>query len=169
MVTTTYPATSKSRHRLRRCTTAGSPGPDPGDPLAAARDSLRTASRLPFAASQPSAWLSRFTHQVDAARNAIRDYVVSENRQDSAICQIERDQPRLHPAVEQQRTEHAELVRHAKRLWDEAHGTPRVDIWRMIDLGEKAMLLEMALARHQDRLVRLVYESTNRELGGEAG
>ncbi|MBA4181264.1 MAG: hypothetical protein C0506_11800 [Anaerolinea sp.] len=95
--------------------------------------------------------------------------MISSNRADSVLSAIEREEPRLRAVVEKQRGEHAELVRQAKSLSEEAASTPDVDIWRMIDLGEKAILLEMALARHHNRLVRLVYESTNRELGGEAG
>ena len=40
-----------------------------------------------------------------------------------------------------------------------------VDIWKMIELGERAILLEMALARHYNRLAQLIYESTAVDVG----
>ena len=85
------------------------------------------------------------------------------------MMQIERDEPRLKDAIERQRQEHADLARQIEDLYAEVSVANDIDIWRMIDLGEKAILLEMALARHHNRLVRLVYETTNRELVGEAG
>jgi len=90
-------------------------------------------------------------------------------RPDSPMSEIERDEPRLKPAIDRQRAEHRVLSRQADELFAEASIANDVDIWRMIDLGERAILLEMALARHHNRLVRLVYETTHRELGGEAG
>lgn len=169
MVTTTYPNTPKPTRRPARCGTPRHFARGTREPLAAARGSLHAAARLPFASSQGAVWRSRFAHHVETARNAVREHVISSNRADSVLSAIEREEPRLRTVVEKQRCEHAELVRQTKSLSEEAASRPDVDIWRMIDLGEKAMLLEMALARHQDRLVQLVYEATNRELGGEAG
>lgn len=139
------------------------------DPLAEARDMLRAAARLPFAANQPAAWRARFAQHVATARAAVRQHITRSSRPDSPMNEIARDEPRLQAVIDKQRAEHAQLVHQADLLWAEADSVPDVDIWRMIDLGEKAILLEMALARHHNRLVRLVYESTNLELGGEAG
>jgi hypothetical protein len=35
----------------------------------------------------------------------------------------------------------------------------------MIELSEQAILLEMALARHHNRLTQIVFETTHRDLG----
>lgn len=139
------------------------------DPLAEARDTLRAAARLPFAASHPAQWRAKFVHHVATARSAVRQHITKSSRPDSPMNEIAREEPRLQAVIEKQRAEHAQLAHQADLLCEEAGSSPNVDIWRMIDLGEKAILLEMALARHHNRLVRLVYESTNRELGGEAG
>jgi hypothetical protein len=139
------------------------------DPLAEARDLLRSAARLPFVASHPETWLAKFSHQAEMARSAVRQHILKSARPDSPMNELARDEPRLQAVIDKQRAEHAQLVRQAELLCAEAQESPNVDIWRMIDLGEKAILLEMALARHHNRLVRLVYESANLELGGEAG
>lgn len=139
------------------------------DPIADAREMLRLAARVPFAASQPMSWHNRFRQHAAGARAAIRQHITRAGMPDSPINEIERSEPRLHAAIERQRDEHELLAAQADELVQEVSSAAAVDIWRMIELGEKAILLEMALARHHNRLVRLVYETTNRELGGEAG
>ncbi len=106
---------------------------------------------------------------VSAARDAMHRHITRSARADSPLSQIERDLPHLKTAIERQRSEHRDLGRQVDALLDDASREERADIWRMIDLGERAILLEMALARHHNRLVRLVYETTHREFGGEAG
>ncbi len=139
------------------------------DPIAEARQLLHAAARVPFAAARPLQWRTSFAQHVGAAREALHRHISRSARGDSPMSEIERDEPRLKPVIERQRAEHGTLSRQADELVAEASLVSDVDIWRMIDLGERAILLEMALARHHNRLVRLVYENTNRELGGEAG
>jgi hypothetical protein len=136
------------------------------DPIAEARELLRQAARVPFAASQPMAWHSRFRALVLRAQAALARHVVSSQVPGSPLSEVERPEPRLQPVIDRQREEHEALVRQAADLIAGVGEPSEVDIWRMIDLGEKAILLEMALARHHNRLVRMVYESTNLDLGG---
>jgi hypothetical protein len=51
----------------------------------------------------------------------------------------------------------------------EAEGLDQPGIWTMVELGEQAMLLSQALEKHQSRLLDIVYEANQRDLGGEAG
>lgn len=139
------------------------------DPIQDARDLLRQAARLPFAAGHPRQWSTRFVRHIGGARTALRQHIARTLRPDSPMSMLEAEEPRLHAALERQREEHLTLARQADELYAEASVNPDVDIWRMIDLGERAIMLEMALARHHNRLLRLVYETTNRDLGGEAG
>ena len=81
---------------------------------------------------------------------------------------VENQEPRLLSKIEGQREEHDAFAARADELVSEASAPGEVDIWKMIELGEKAILLEMALARHHNRLMQLVYEATLRDLG-EAG
>jgi hypothetical protein len=149
--------------------TAERNGVAPTDPIGDARELLRRAARLPFAANYPLAWSSKFAQLIGDARSSVRQHIARATRPDSPMAQIEREEPRLHAAIERQRAEHTELARQMEDLHAEVSIVGDVDIWRMIELGEQAILLEMALARHHNRLMRLVYETTNRELGGEAG
>lgn len=136
------------------------------DPIAEARETLRLAARVPFAASQPMAWHSRFRELVLQAEAALARHIVRSQVPGSPWSEVERPEPRLQPVLDRQCQEHEALVAQAADLVAGVGEPSEVDIWRMIDLGEKAILLEMALARHHNRLVRMVYESTNVELGG---
>lgn len=138
------------------------------DPLAEARERLRQAARLPFHAHQPYAWQTAFRQLVAEARTDIRRHIWTASLPDSPLHLVENQEPRLLSKVETQREEHEAFAAKADQLVDEASAPGEVDIWKMIELGEKAILLEMALARHHNRLMQLVYETTLRDLG-EAG
>lgn len=138
------------------------------DPLAEARDLLRHAARLPFHANQPQAWQSAFRQAVTDARAAIRHHIWSAELPDSPLNLAEMLEPRLMPRVDQQREEHEAFSRKIDGLVAEASAPGDIDIWKMIELSEQAILLEMALARHHNRLTQIVFETTHRDLG-EAG
>jgi hypothetical protein len=138
------------------------------DPLAEARDLLRQAARLPFHASRPQAWQAAFRQAVTDARAAIRHHIWSAELPDSPLNRAEMLEPRLLPKVDQQREEHEAFASRAGHLVAEASAPGVVNIWKMIELSEQAILLEMALARHHNRLTQIVFETTHRDLG-EAG
>lgn len=138
------------------------------DPLAEAREKLRQAARLPFHAHQPHAWQTAFRQLVADARSDIRRHIWAAALPDSPLNLVENQEPRLLSKVEMQREEHETFAARSEQLVEEASAPGEVDIWKMIELGEQAILLEMALARHHNRLMQLVYESTLRDLG-EAG
>ncbi len=82
---------------------------------------------------------------------------------------VERDEPRLCMAMARQRNEHHALAVQLDALCESVASDAEISLWRMVDLGERAMLLERALERHHGRLVDLEFEAANRVLGGEAG
>lgn len=135
------------------------------DPLTEARDLLRSAARLPFHANQPGAWQAAFRQAVNGARAAIRHHIWVADLPDSPLHQAEELAPRLLPTVDQQREEHQVFTQRIDALVAEASAPGQVDIWKMIELSEQAILLEMALARHHNRLTQLVFETTHRDLG----
>ena len=139
------------------------------DPLADARDKLRQAARLPFHAREPRAWQSAYRQLVVDARVDIRHHIWSSELPDSGLNKAEFDDPRLLPRIENQRDEHLAFSASADELVAEASTSDDVDIWKMIEFSERAILLEMALARHHNRLTQIVYESTLRDIGGESG
>ena len=138
------------------------------DPIARAQELLHTAARLPYTASRSRQWSRRFWEKVSAAREALQDHIRRSGQPDSAMSRVERELPQLRAAIERQRIEHQLLERKADALCEEAAAVQAADIWRMVELGEQATLLEMALSRHHNRLVRLVFESARREFTGEA-
>ena len=138
------------------------------DPLADAREKLRHAARLPFHAHQPQSWQSAFRQLIADSRSDIRRHIWSAELPDSPLNIAETQEPRLHNMVDQQREEHRVFAEKVDELVDEASRPGEVDIWKMIELGEAAILLEMALARHHNRLTQIVYETTFRDIG-EAG
>jgi hypothetical protein len=139
------------------------------DPIAEARQQLHAAARLPYASARSREWGRSFGECVRAARQALRRHIARSSEEDSPVSPVERAEPRLHSAMERQRSEHHALALQLDALCDAAASDADVGLWRMVDLGERAMLLERALERHHERLVRLVYEMSNRELGGEGG
>ncbi len=138
------------------------------DPLGDAREKLRHAARLPFHAHQPQSWQSAFRQLIADARADIRRHIWSAELPDSPLNIAETQEPRLLNMVDQQREEHRVFAEKADELVDESSRPGEVDIWKMIEMGEKAILLEMALARHHNRLTQIVYETTFRDIG-EAG
>lgn len=138
------------------------------DPLGDAREKLRHAARLPFHAHQPQSWQSAFRQLIAEARADIRRHIWSAELPDSPLNVAETQEPRLHNMIDQQREEHRIFAERVDELVEEASRPGDVDIWKMIELGEQAILLEMALARHHNRLTQIVYETTFRDIG-EAG
>lgn len=139
------------------------------DPISDARTLLHTAGRLSYEAAMPEQWLGCFRASVVAASRAVAAHILRGEREDSALKLLQRDEPRLQPEVSRQLAEHAGILRQIHDLTDEAFSTESPDLWRVVELSEQATLAEIALARHQNRYVGLVYEAANREIGGEAG
>lgn len=135
------------------------------DPIADAREKLRQAARLPFHASRPNAWQESFCDLVAGARASLRRHIWLAGHTDSPLNRVEQEEPRLISKVEQQREEHALFSESIDVLVDDAGVAGAADIWKMIELGEQAILLEMALARHHNRLSQLLYEATHVDTG----
>lgn len=136
------------------------------DPLGEAREKLRHAARLPFRAAQPSSWQSQFRELTQDARSDIRRHIWLASLEGSPLNDVEQAEPRLNYQVSIQRSEHDLFSENIDKLVADSGTTSPIDIWKMIELGERAILLEMALARHHNRLSELFYESTHRDVGG---
>jgi hypothetical protein len=135
------------------------------DPLAEAREKLRQAARLPFHASRPNSWQESFRQLTMDARADIRRHIWLAALPDSPLSKVEALEPRLSAQVETQRSEHDLFSETVDELVDAANEPSPADIWKMIELGERAILLEMALARHHNRLSQLIYETTHQDVG----
>ena len=129
------------------------------DPIADAREKLRQAARLPFHAARPNSWQSSFRQLVNDARADLRRHIWMASLPESQLNLAEAEEPRLHSSVEKQKAEHDD------ELVDASSDPAPVDIWKMIELGERAILLEMALARHHNRLSQILSETTHQDIG----
>jgi hypothetical protein len=139
------------------------------DPIAEAWQLIHEAARLPYTTARSRQWGREFRERARAARQGLRRHIAGSMQEDSVLTSVEREQPRLRTAVTRQLGEHRLLALQLDALCDGVAADLDIDIWRMVDLGERAMLLGRALERHHDQLVRLMYEASNRELGGEGG
>jgi hypothetical protein len=135
------------------------------DPLAEAREKLRQAARLPFHASRPNSWQESFRSLTMDARADIRRHIWLAGLPDSPLSKVEEQEPRLGHKVEVQKGEHDLFSQNIDELVAAANEPSPADIWKMIELGERAILLEMALARHHNRLSQLIYETTHQDVG----
>jgi hypothetical protein len=135
------------------------------DPLAEAREKLRQAARLPFHASHPNSWQDSFRQLTSDARADIRRHIWLAGLSDSPLSKVEEAEPRMSHQVEVQRGEHDLFSENIDELVDAANEPSPADIWKMIELGERAILLEMALARHHNRLSQMIYETTHQDVG----
>jgi hypothetical protein len=135
------------------------------DPIADAREKLRLAARLPFQAAQPNSWQSSFRQLVADARADLRRHIWMASLPDSPLNMAEAEEPRLHSSIEKQRAEHDLFSESIDELVDDSSSNATVDIWKMIELGERAILLEMALARHHNRLSQILSETTHQDVG----
>ncbi|MEO8539072.1 MAG: hypothetical protein ABI577_04970 [bacterium] len=135
------------------------------DPIADAREKLRQAARLPFHASKPHSWQDSFLQLVTDARADLRRHIWLASLKDSPLNRAEAEEPRLKTQVESQRKEHDVFAEQIDELVTVSSDEEPADIWRMIELGERSILLEMALARHHNRLMQLLFETTHRDVG----
>ena len=135
------------------------------DPIADAREKLRQAARLPFHAARPNSWQSSFRQLVNDARADLRRHIWMASLPDSQLNRAEAEEPRLHSSVEKQRAEHDVFSENIDELVAASSDPAPVDIWKMIELGERAILLEMALARHHNRLSQILSETTHQDIG----
>lgn len=135
------------------------------DPIAEAREKLRQAARLPFHAATPHSWQESFHALIVDARAALRRHIWLAGMKDSPLNQAEKEEPRLRPHAELQRKDHDQFAEGIDELVSAASESGPADIWRMIELGERAILFEMALARHHNRLMQILFETTHVDVG----
>ncbi|MGE5596947.1 MAG: hypothetical protein ACM3S1_13050 [Hyphomicrobiales bacterium] len=139
------------------------------DPIVEAGRLLRRAARLPFEAARPRAWATQFTEAMVEARKALVAHILRAERSDSHMNEVYQGIPRLRSLVSRQTDEHQELLGRCHELVEDARILDEPGLWDMVEFSEKAKSLELAVGRHRERMLELVYEANNRQLGGEAG
>ena len=135
----------------------------PRDPLIVAADLLHAAARLPFRMSDVFRWRTDFGTNVRQAAASLDTHCGECSDVDATLSAVQ-EQPRLLSGVTKQLCEHSHLREACRAL--EATTTTVRDTEGAIDLMDRSLRLEDEIRKHYGRLVDLVFESVNRELGG---
>jgi hypothetical protein len=114
--------------------------------LRVAWDAMRRARALPFESARSEPWQQAFAALVAQAGNAIRVHVRSMDCEDAAARAPGRWGEHL--------AEHPELLAAADLLVRSASEPGPVALDRLVDLCERTVELEIAVARHGNRLAR---------------
>jgi predicted RNase H-like HicB family nuclease len=136
------------------------------DSLAEARELLRRAARLPYHATRADAWARRFRRLTSDATAAIGQHVLRLQRSEVTGMAADGTPPHRLPALHRQAEEAENLIRAGFDLVHEAEAVHRPDIWNMVELGEQAMRLSIAVERHHNRLLDMAFEAGHRDIGG---
>lgn len=145
------------------------PAPVPArdaDPVVKASSLLHEAARLPFSTTHVRAWRTEFADRVRAASDALWRHAIRSSSPGSALATVAAE-PRLLRAAEAQASEHSLLLSRVDHLRQQANETSEIDTRQAVELMEEALEIEQALQRHYDQMVSLVYEATNRVIGGQ--
>lgn len=121
------------------------------DPLFEAWEALKKARAEPFDTRNPGHWLERFTDSVARAAAAIRDHVQEVEGERSPLRWAARATAGGQ-AVMRQFTEHAPLNQKVDGVLADLRALRTVALPRVIDLNEQVVELEIAVARHHNRL-----------------
>ncbi len=122
------------------------------DPLYNAWEEVRLARRVPWDAMRPEAWRKRFQGHLANARAQFLGHIAAAEAPGAvpvAICGSVGDAPNWLLA---QLSEHAALSDAFEELHDRVCSAAATFVDAIVDVSERAILLEMQIARHQNRL-----------------
>jgi hypothetical protein len=120
-------------------------------PLVAAWSRLAAARGEPLSGANVEAWVASLRSAATDAIRAIRAHIGAAERPDSWPRRIRGRRERPH-VVEAQAEEHRQLLREAEQLEAMAREARAAGPGLGIRLSEQSVLLEIALARHVNRL-----------------
>lgn len=133
--------------------------------MIAAAQMLRAAARLPYDASRPDQWQSRFRRLVGDAAQTVGMYRIAFRHPGTALNADRADWARFERAASRRCQQHLALAARVRRLARRAdQGVP--EIHHAVDMMEEALALERAVRRCYEKYVDLIYESYNCEIGG---
>ena len=141
--------------------------PTASDPAIEAAALLHQAARLPYEAASAPRWTQQFQRLIAAAADRLREHRWLATSPGAGLDALCAERPRLRHAALRQSSEHDHLSACVASLLRAAFDGP-VDALRAVELMEGALEIERELRRHHAHLIDLVYEATNREIGGPA-
>ena len=130
-----------------------------GEALYEAWELLRAARCVPFMASAPADWLTEFGRLAAAAAARLGEHVSGARTPRSLLHALACNTPELTGAVLAHLDDNPLLLERAARLAEAADSARQADLALVVELNEKAIELEMFIARHNNRLRALLDES----------
>ncbi|MBK6663464.1 MAG: hypothetical protein IPG47_12240 [Thermoflexaceae bacterium] len=116
--------------------------------LFAAWEAMRRARELPWNADDADSWLAAFHREVTGARALLLAHVAVAESPSSPLL----DRPSEPGAVSRQLDEHEQLVASIDQILAAASAGTGGTIDRVVDVTERAILLEIRMAMHLNRL-----------------
>lgn len=107
------------------------------DPLYSAWQAARRARAIEWASADPEAWRQGFGAECRIIQRALAEHIAGEMSGD---------------VFDSHTAEHARLSLSARRMSQDAQACSAHDVAAVVELVERAALLEMNLAQHQNRL-----------------
>lgn len=123
-----------------------------GDTLFAAWELLRAARYVPYTAAAQGQWLTEFRRFVAAAAARLDEHVSDSESPGALLRTVARRTPELTGDVLEQLADHPRLLERATRLANTVASAGEADLALVVDVNEQAIELEMAIARHNNRL-----------------
>lgn len=140
---------------------AGSAEYDPlagDDPLLEAWSALRQLRTTPFEAAESHHWRNAVRALARSASEAVSRHIMMAERETSTPRRILSSGRSRSNIAYAQLAEHRHLLAEAHAFERRCRSIPEVveDIWVVVDVTESAIVLEMMVARHRNRLVELI-------------
>lgn len=145
-------------------TMANPDAPGRHDSLFGAWQSLRRAREVPYDAANAPAWHEEFTYRVAAASHLITLHVGDSEAVDSVVRRLAASSQQSALTVAQLFDDHSALAADADRLLTSARTATTIDVVRLVELTELTVVLEMAVARHLNRLRAFLEDHSNHGL-----
>lgn len=116
-------------------------------------ESMRRARELPWDAATPETWLEDFHHEVCGARALLLAHIAAAEAPSSRLFDV----PSEPGAVAREFDDHARLLADVDQLLAAASDTGHGAVDRVVDVTERAILLEIRMAIHHNRLLALLH------------
>lgn len=138
-----------------------------GGVLFHAWESVRRARELAWDTAAPETWLEDFRHEMTGARALLLAHIAAAEAPSSRLFDV----PTEPGAVSREFDEHAKLLADMDQILAAANDTGHGAVDRVVDVTERAILLEIRIAIHHNRLHALLYPepATGRARQGVAG
>ena len=128
------------------------------DPLYEAWEALRLARLVAWSAEAPAPWRSTFQRQVARARQLLAEHVEQGDGPETVLAR----RADTSAAFRRQVEEHPALLQQLDELTRDASAAKPGDIHAVVECSERAAMVEIRLAMHQNRLHELLTQGDGR-------